>query len=106
MKLTSVRRPWMAVVGVFLAALLVCWLLGFWIAHGSERFYLLLPPVALGLVAVRSPQPWQDTKQWLRGAYVILGFWLVLCTSYNLLLYCMVLPPSEPGFLGGLCVSE
>jgi fermentation-respiration switch protein FrsA (DUF1100 family) len=87
MKLPSIHRSWMAIAGVLLAALAVWWLLGFWVAHGSERFYLVLPPLALGLVAASSAQPWQDAKQWLRGAYIILGFWIVLCTAGSVLLF-------------------
>jgi len=87
MKLPGIARSWVAIAGVLLAAVAVWWLLGFWVAHGSERFYLVLPPLALGLMAARSAQPWQDTKQWLRGAYVVLGFWIVLCTAGSLVLF-------------------
>src|SRR5277367_2925646 len=94
MKLPDRRRFWIAGLGVLLGALILWLLLGYWIPQGSERFYVLLPPLALGLVAACSLQPWQDAKQWLRGALVVVGFWIVLCTAGSLL------------FFGCLCIPE
>jgi pimeloyl-ACP methyl ester carboxylesterase len=65
-----------AIAGVMVVGVSSWLLLGLWIAGGSERFYLLLPPLVVLMVLATAAEP----RQWLRGQ-VGLAFFFVACLA-------------------------
>jgi pimeloyl-ACP methyl ester carboxylesterase len=74
----------MLVLAVLLAGVLSWRILGNWIPGGSERFYLLFPPVAVALFLTGVPDGWTKLRAQLRPALVYVAILGILCTLYNL----------------------
>ncbi|MFO0966723.1 MAG: alpha/beta fold hydrolase [Gemmataceae bacterium] len=75
----SVRTTWVLALGV------AAWLLlGFAVSGASERFYLVLPPLALGVFLARNDQP----RRWLMTEapriLVFLVALVVVCAAFGL----------------------
>lgn len=71
------RRRWALTAAVLLLAALAWWLLGFVIPHQTERFYLLVPPVSLALLAVHAVEPWREARTQARFMLAAFGLlWL------------------------------
>jgi pimeloyl-ACP methyl ester carboxylesterase len=76
------RYSTIKIASVIAPAYLAWLLLGLWIPGESERFYLLVPPVALGLFLASGHRPWQQLReQWLRAVVLVLCLGLV-CAAY------------------------
>jgi len=97
------RRSWLRALPVLALAVAAWWLLGFWLPGGSERFYLLVPPVGLALMLAFAAEPWRELKRRLRATAPLFGLVILFCVAFNL----VVTIPSLPlGVLGGLRMSE
>ncbi len=85
------------IVGILLAGVLAWWLLGRWVVSGSERFYLLVPPVFLALFLLGAPHGWQRLRTSLRAAVLYLVGLTLFVVLYGLYLSLLVAPTAEVG---------
>ncbi len=90
-------RRWILLLAI--TGVLAWWLLGPWVASGSERFYLLVPPVALALAALRKP------RRFPIFALPVAAVLAVLCVGYNLSLTAPLFPAGD-GYWRGLSMRE
>lgn len=86
------QSRWLIGAGVILAGGSAWWLLGFWVPAGSERLYLVVPPVGLALVVLLAAEPGRELRTRLRAALPFVGFLLLFAAAYNLLLTIPALP--------------
>jgi fermentation-respiration switch protein FrsA (DUF1100 family) len=92
--------------GLLLAGLVTWWSLGAVVPGGAERFYLLAPPVCLGLVAARSGRGWRGLRPYLVAAVPLVSVLTPLTALYNLVLTAALFPETSGGWLRGLRVEE
>jgi fermentation-respiration switch protein FrsA (DUF1100 family) len=102
--LKSQRRCWAQTAVVLLSGVAAWWLLGLVVPAGGERFYLLVPPVALALIGAWSPEPWRSMASRLRHWLVPLGLAFLGGTAYNLLMAAPLY--AQDNLLRGLRLSE
>lgn len=88
------RRPAL-VLSILSAGLLAWWLLSPWILTGSERFYLVLPPVCLAFHVAARPEGWRGLRSVLRPASVYIFGIIVFCTLYGFFLSFLIAPTSS-----------
>lgn len=97
-------RSWGLTVGTLLTGAVVWTLLGTWPASGSERFFLLVPPVVWTLSIVRPGK--RLAGKWRLGIALIVSATLtILCVGYNLVLTAPLFAVAD-GWLRGLSVRE
>lgn len=76
-------RTWALTAAVLLVAAAAWWLLGFHVRHVGERFYLLVPPVSLALIAVHSAQPGREARVQARSMLLALGLLIVVAALFS-----------------------
>lgn len=93
-----------------LVLLVSAWLgwrmLGLWIVGGSERFYLILPPVFVGLYAVLSADGWRGLKVHVRPATGYLFGLALFGTLCYLFMTALLVPISASVFLRSFSSGE
>src|SRR5947209_12588230 len=100
------RSVGFTVVSILLLAVVGWWLLGFWVVRGSERFYLLLPPVALALWSLRFPDGWRGFRPHLRGAILYTLGLLLFALAYAYFLTSMILRDASMSAVRGAMLRE
>lgn len=99
------RRLFLTLMTLTLAGL--AWrVLGAWIVSGSERFYLLLPPTALGLYLTFSSAGWRGLQAHSRSATRYLICLTVFGTVCYLFLTAMLVPDSLTVFVRSFSSGE
>lgn len=102
----DVRKVVLSIAGVGLASLGVGWLLGYLVPSRSERFYLLVPPVALA-VHVLWNRPTRDERRALLWKTVASTITIgVLCWLYMTTMIYQMMPERGPDFVGHIRGSE
>ncbi len=80
------------ILAILLVAALAWWLLGRWVVSGSERFYLVLPPVFITLFIVCGPDGRRGLKPYLRPALRSLLVIALFGAGYGFFLSAMASP--------------
>jgi fermentation-respiration switch protein FrsA (DUF1100 family) len=97
--------PWLLHGAILFTSPLVWWLLSPWVANGSERFYLLVPPILLALAGSRTPLRGRAPSRRLFIALLVAAVLAALCVGYNLSLTAPLFPTAE-GCWRGLSLRE
>src|SRR4051812_6394526 len=84
---------------VLTAAVLAWWLLGFWLVRGSERFYLLVPPVTLALLAIGLPDGWRGLLPYGHKACLYVAGLVLFSGGYAYFLASALLPAGTAGLV-------
>jgi pimeloyl-ACP methyl ester carboxylesterase len=99
-------RVTVTVLSILTTAALGWWLLNPWLPRGSERFYLLLPPVLLATYLVFVPEGGKLLRHQASRTCLFLGLLTAASTLYAFHLGSLLAPPAATGFFQRLSLVE